>query len=90
VLIEVCCFPQRALHRQVGRFLTAQDAVDIACGLSEQLRNGDAIGQETALVGKGAHRGDQRQPVACRQLDDAFAMPRRERIGRHKQRTTRR
>src|SRR5215469_5822740 len=39
----------RRLHRQVGWFLTAQDAVDVARSLTEQLRDVDAIGQETAL-----------------------------------------
>src|SRR5262249_53641264 len=69
--------------------LTAQDAVDVARSLTEQLRNVDAIGQETALVGKGAHRGDRRQLVARRQLDDALAMPHREWVRRQEQRTTR-
>jgi hypothetical protein len=77
------------LHGKVAGLLTAQDAADIACGLSEQLRDMDAIGQETALVGKGAHRCDKRQPVAGRQLDDTLAMAHREWVRRHEQRTTR-
>src|SRR5262249_15372464 len=77
----------RRLHRQVGRFLTTKDAVDVARSLTEQLRDVDAIGQETALVGKRAHRGDQRQLVARRQLYDALAMPHREWDRRRAQRT---
>ena len=43
--------PGRLLHRQVGRFLALEDAIDVACGAAELVDEIGSVGDQTATGG---------------------------------------
>src|SRR5262245_49384683 len=64
----------RRLHRKVGRFLAAQDAVDIARGATQLINGVGAVADQAAIFDEVSERIDGGQPMARGKLDDQFAM----------------
>src|SRR5262245_46966812 len=73
------------LHRQVGRFLTFEDAVDVAGGASILVKLIRGVGNQPATLDVKAKTIDSRQPVSRRKRDDQLAVNMCHRCGRHDQ-----
>src|SRR5271168_3912843 len=56
--------------RQLARLRPAQDAVDIGCGLAEEVGTDRAVSHQTALGGKATGRIYGGQSVLGRELED--------------------
>ncbi len=75
----------RRLHRQVGRLLALEDAVDVAGRSPVQIDQVGPIGHQAAGRDEEAIRIDRGQLVPRRERDDQIAMNRRDRAHRHDQ-----
>ena len=64
----------RCLHRQVGRLLALEDAIDVASRAPELIDLIRPIGHQTAGSGEGTLEVDGGQPVLRRKLDNQLAM----------------
>src|ERR1700692_3068586 len=59
----------RKAHRQLGRLCPMPDAVDIGCGLAEEVGTDRAVSHQTTLGGKATGRIDGGQPMLGRELE---------------------
>ena len=75
----------RRLHRQVGRLLALEDAVDVAGRAPVLVDLISPIGDQAAGRDEGAIVVDRGQPVPGRQRDDQIAMNERRPARRHDQ-----
>ena len=66
----------RGLHRQVGRFLAVQDAVDVGGRASVQVDQVGPIRHEATGLDEEAIGVDRRQPMPGRERDDALTLDR--------------
>src|SRR5262245_45439722 len=62
------------LHRQVGRLLVLEDAIDIAGSAAELVDHVGRVGDEAAGRNEGAVGVDRREPMPRRQRGDQLAM----------------
>ena len=69
----------RRLHRQVGRLLALEDAIDVAGGAPVLIDVIRPIGDQAAGGDEGAFEVDRGQFVPGRERDDQIAMNRRQR-----------
>ena len=75
----------RRLHRQVGRLLALEDAIDVAGRLPVLIDVISPIGDQAAGGDEGSVEVDRGQFVSGRQRDDQVAMTGRQRARRHDQ-----
>ena len=60
---------RRLLYRQISRFCSLEDPVDVVGGLAVQVIVVYPIGHEAALIDKLLRKVNSRQPVFARKLD---------------------
>ena len=77
--------PGRRLHRQVGRLLALEDAIDVAGRAPVLVDEISPIGDQAAAGDEVASVVDRGQLVPGRQRDDQLAMTHRQRARRHDQ-----
>src|SRR5262249_3816062 len=77
----------RKLHREIARFRTAQNAIDISGGTTKGVYLIDSVGEQPAVSGKERSRIDRRYVVSGRGRYDRRAMHGRECI-RHDEEAT--
>ena len=75
----------RRLHRQVGRLLALEDAIDVAGRAPVLVDEIRPVGDQAAGGDEGTIEVDRRQSVPGRQRDDQLAMNVRQRARRHDQ-----
>src|SRR6516164_10429887 len=63
----------RLLYRQVRRFCTTKNAIDVSGRASPLIDLVDPIGNESALSGMKGKWIDRRQPMLCGQVDSQFS-----------------
>src|SRR5919201_1783859 len=66
--------PGRCLHRQIGRFLALEDAIDVASGAAALIEVVGPIGDQAAADGVETSVVDRGQSVPGRQRDNQIAM----------------
>ena len=64
----------RLLHRQVGRLLALEDAIDVAGGAPVCVGRVDPVGDQAAASDENAVRVDRRQPMLGRKRDDPLTV----------------
>jgi hypothetical protein len=69
---------RRRLHRQVGRLLALENAIDVAGRPPVWIDRIRPVGDQAASHGVKAQRVDRGQPMSCRKRYDQFAMKDRE------------
>jgi hypothetical protein len=77
--------PGRRLHRQIGRFLALEDAVDISCRTLPQIGYVRPVGDQAAVGDEEPPIVDRGQLVPGCQSDDQLAMRHRLRARRYDQ-----
>src|SRR5262249_31797451 len=88
--VDDCFEFGRRLHRKVGRFVAAQDAVNIGCGLSKHVDEVVPVRHQTAGRDEYARVVDRWDAVPGRKGDDEITMDRGHDVGNQHQTTVRR